>query len=66
MNVKCVFDCTYDTINMEVAVTSKPNKNDSGVEEVFCANCNEPQDVDPRVVCDLWACILVAWFKGVD
>ena len=64
MNVTCICECAYDTINMEVAVTSKPTKNDSGVEEAFCANCNVPHNVDPRVVCDLWACSLVALFRG--
>jgi hypothetical protein len=52
------------TLNMEVAVTSKHTKNDSGVEEAFCAKYNEPQNDDPRVVCDLWVCSLVFWFRG--
>lgn len=64
MNVMCGCDCTYDTINMEVTVTSKPTKNDSGVEEAFCANCNETQNVYLRDVCDLWSSSLVVWFRG--
>jgi len=64
MNVTCGCDSAYDAINMEVTVTSKPTKNDSSVEEAFRANCNEPQKVGPRVVCDLWVCSLVASFRG--
>ena len=63
MNVTCGCDCTYDIINKEAAVISKPIKNDSNVEESFYANCNEPQNVDPRVACDLWVCSLVTWFR---
>jgi hypothetical protein len=64
MNVRCGCDCTYDTINKEAAVISEPTKNDSSVEEAFCANCNEPQNVDPRGGCDLWVYSFVAWFRG--
>jgi len=64
MNVTCGCDCTYDTKHMEVTVTSKPAMSDSSVEEAFCAKCNEPQNVGPMVVCDLWVCSLVASFRG--
>jgi hypothetical protein len=63
MNVTCGCDSTYGTINMDVAVISKPTKNDSGVEEAFCANFNEPQNADPQVGCDLWDCSLVVWCR---
>jgi hypothetical protein len=64
MNVARGCDCKKTTINMEVAVTSQPTKSDSGAAEAFCANSTGPKNVDPRVVCDLGACILVTWFRG--
>jgi hypothetical protein len=64
MNVTRGCECKCDTINMEVAVTWHPTESDSGEKEAFCANSTGPKNVDPRVVCDLWACILVPWFRG--